>query len=230
MIRFQAFRAWFGAVRGGLGLATIGACAGFSAVCGSSVATAATMARIALPEMESAGYDRRYAAGAVAAGGTLGILIPPSVPLMIYGIITENDIGKLFVAGIISGILATALYMLTIRLIGWANPGAIPESPKVPWGEKLASLNGLRAVLAIFGIVIGGIYGGLFTVIEAAGAGAFASAIREKTAGCCCRTIGKSVSATSGRLPEPPWIFRAVRPKFTTQQPAAGCNFSRSNG
>jgi len=174
---FAAFRAWFGAFRGGLGLATIGACAGFSAISGSSVATAATMAKIALPEMEDAGYDKRYAAGTVAAGGTLGILIPPSVPFMVYGILTENDIGKLFIAGILPGILATALYMLTIRLIAWRHPDAIPLSSSTSWAEKFATLSGLWATIIIFSVVIGGIYGGFLTVIEAAGVGAFSTVV-----------------------------------------------------
>ena len=172
---FAACRTWFGAVRGGLGLATIGACAGFAAVCGSSVATAATMAKIAVPEMVRAGYSPRYAAGSVAAGGTLGILIPPSVPLMIYGIISETDIGMLFMAGILPGILATALYMLVIRLIAWRDPAAIPAGSPSSWAERIASLRGLWSALIIFTVVIGGIYGGLFTVVEAAGIGAAAT-------------------------------------------------------
>lgn len=174
---FAASRTWFGAVRGGLGLATIGACAGFSAVCGSSVATAATMAKIAVPEMTKAGYDDRYAAATVAAGGTLGILIPPSVPFMIYGILTETDIGSLFIAGILPGILATVLYMLTILFIAWRNPKAIPVGQQTTFAEKLESLRGLWATVVIFAIVIGGIYAGLFTVIEAAGIGAAATLV-----------------------------------------------------
>ena len=174
---FGAFRTWLGALRGGLGLATIGACAGFSAVCGSSIATAATMAKIAVPEMTRAGYDDRYAAGTVAAGGTLGILIPPSVPLMIYGILTETDIGTLFIAGIVPGVLATLLYMATIFLISWRNPAAFPLGPRTSLAEKLHSLRNLWAAIVIFAVVIGGIYGGLFTVIEAAGIGAAATLI-----------------------------------------------------
>ncbi|WP_323039539.1 TRAP transporter large permease [Gemmobacter sp.] len=174
---FGAFRTWLGALRGGLGLATIGACAGFSAVCGSSIATAATMAKIAVPEMTRAGYDDRYAAATVAAGGTLGILIPPSVPLMIYGILTETDIGTLFIAGIVPGVLATLLYMLTILLISWRNPAAFPLGARTTFAQKLASLRNLWAAIVIFAVVIGGIYGGLFTVIEAAGIGAAATLI-----------------------------------------------------
>jgi C4-dicarboxylate transporter, DctM subunit len=172
---FTAFRTWFGSVRGGLGLASIGACAGFSAVSGSSVATAATMAKIAVPEMTRAGYDDRYAAATVAAGGTLGILIPPSVPFMIYGILTENDIGTLFIAGIVPGILATLLYMLVIRLIAARNPDAFPRGRATSWAEKVASLRGVWAAGVIFAVVIGGIYGGIFTVNEAAGVGAAAT-------------------------------------------------------
>ncbi|WP_112323682.1 TRAP transporter large permease [Oceanibium sediminis] len=172
---FAAFRTWFSSVRGGLGLATIGSCAGFSAVCGSSVATAATMAKIAIPEMIKSGYQPRLAAGAVAAGGTLGILIPPSVPLMIYGIISETDIGMLFMAGFLPGILATALYMLVIRLIAWRHPEAVPMGSPSSWAERIASLSGLWSAMIIFTVVIGGIYGGLFTVVEAAGVGAAAT-------------------------------------------------------
>lgn len=174
---FKVFRTWFGSVKGGLGLASIGACAGFSAISGSSVATAATMAKIAVPEMTRAGYDSRYAAATVAAGGTLGILIPPSVPLMIYGILTEKDIGTLFVAGIVPGLLATALYMLTIRLIAWRDPAAFPRGPETSFAEKMASIRGVWAAAFIFAVVIGGIYAGFFTVAEAAGVGAAATLV-----------------------------------------------------
>lgn len=174
---FGAFRTWFGALRGGLGLATIGSCAGFAAVCGSSIATAATMAKIAVPEMTKAGYDDKLAAATVAAGGTLGILIPPSVPLMIYGILTENDIGALFIAGILPGILATVLYMATILMIAWRRPKAVPVGLKTTFAEKLHSLRNLWAAMVIFGVVIGGIYGGFFTAIEAAGIGAASTLI-----------------------------------------------------
>ena len=172
---FRACAAWLGQLRGGLALATIGASAGFAAICGSSVATAATMTKIALPEMRRHGYDDGVATGTIAAGGTLGILIPPSVPFLIYGILTENDIGKLFVAGILPGVLATLLYMSVIFMISVRAPQSIPAGPATTWGEKLRSLKGVWASLAIFLFVIGGIYAGLFTALEAAGAGAAAT-------------------------------------------------------
>lgn len=174
---FRACAAWLGQLRGGLALATIGASAGFAAICGSSVATAATMTKIALPEMRRHGYDDGVATGTIAAGGTLGILIPPSVPFLIYGILTENDIGKLFVAGILPGALATLLYMSVIFMISVRAPNSIPAGPATTWSEKLRSLKGVWASLAIFLFVIGGIYAGLFTALEAAGAGAAATLV-----------------------------------------------------
>lgn len=174
---YRACSAWFGHFRGGLAIATIGACAGFASICGSSVATAATMARIAMPEMRNHGYDDGYAAGSIAAGGTLGILIPPSVPLVIYGLLTENDIGKLFIAGIVPGILATFLYMLVIWIISWFNPVAIPIGQATPWRERISTLRSVWPAMVIFAFVIGGMYFGLFTVLEAAGSGAAATMI-----------------------------------------------------
>lgn len=172
---FRACSAWLGQLRGGLALATIGASAGFAAICGSSVATAATMTKIALPEMRRHGYDDSTSTGTIAAGGTLGILIPPSVPFLIYGILTENDIGKLFVAGILPGLLATLLYMSVIVMIGLRSPALIPAGPATTLREKIASLRGVWSSALIFFCVIGGIYGGLFTALEAAGAGAAAT-------------------------------------------------------
>ncbi|MGE0314390.1 MAG: TRAP transporter large permease [Lautropia sp.] len=173
---YRAASAWLGHLRGGLAMATIGACAAFAAICGSSVATSAAMGRIALPEMRRQGYDDGYAAATVAAGGTLGVLIPPSVPFILYGFVTDTDIAKLFVAGIVPGILAACLYMVTIRLIAALRPAAIPPpAPDIPLARKLRALNGVWASIGIFGFVIGGIYGGLFTPVEAAGGGAFAT-------------------------------------------------------
>src|SRR3990170_5700229 len=123
---FRAGNAFMGHLRGGLGIATILACGGFAAICGSSVATAATFSRVAYPEMRRFNYPESFSAGVIAAGGTLGIMIPPSTVLAIYGIITEQDIGKLFVAGVIPGILAVIMYMLTISIIGWARPDFLP--------------------------------------------------------------------------------------------------------
>src|SRR5690606_1851106 len=124
---FRAGNAWLGGQRGGLALATISACAGFAAISGSSVATSATMTLIALPEMERRGYSGRVAAGVIAAGGTLGILIPPSVVLAVYGFLTEQDVGRLFIAGVVPGVLAVLLQLATVKLIGWLRPGLLPQ-------------------------------------------------------------------------------------------------------
>jgi C4-dicarboxylate transporter DctM subunit len=169
---FRAANAYLGQLRGGLGIATIAACGGFSAICGSSVATAATFSRVAYPEMRRYGYPQSFATGVIAAGGTLGIMIPPSTVLAIYGIITEQDIGKLFIAGVIPGIIAVIMYMLTITVIGRVMPGYLPAGKSAPWSEKVSSLRDVWATSLLFLFVIGGIYGGLFTPTEAAGMGA----------------------------------------------------------
>jgi len=169
---FRAGNAWFGHFRGGLALAAISACAGFAAINGSSVATAATMSNVALPEMRKAGYHPGTAAGVIAAGGTLGIMIPPSVIFALYGVMTEQDVSKLFVAGILPGLLAVCLYMTTIAILGWLRPEAMPRGSNHSWGERLASLRDIWATMLLFLFVIGGMYGGLFTATEAAGAGA----------------------------------------------------------
>lgn len=172
---FAACNAWLSRLRGGIALSTIAACGGFAAISGSSVATAATMAKIAMPEMRKYGYDDRLATGTIAAGGTLGILLPPSVPFIIYGILTENDIGKLFVAGILPGILAVLLYMAVIQGVGMLRPDSVPRGAPNSWRQKFASLRGVWAAIGIFAFVIGGIYVGLFTALEAAGMGAAAT-------------------------------------------------------
>src|SRR5262245_1379027 len=136
---FRAANAYLGHLRGGLGIATIAACGGFSAICGSSVATAATFSRVAYPEMRRYGYPQSFATGVIAAGGTLGIMIPPSTVLAIYGIITEQDIGKLFIAGVIPGIIAVLMYMATITVIGRARPGFLPAGKPAPWRERIES-------------------------------------------------------------------------------------------
>jgi tripartite ATP-independent transporter DctM subunit len=169
---FRAANAFLGHLRGGLGIATIAACGGFAAICGSSVATAATFSRVAYPEMRRFGYPQSFATGVIAAGGTLGIMIPPSTVLAIYGLITEQDVGKLFVAGILPGALAVAMYMITITLIGVARPGFLPAGQRTSWAERRAALRDVWATLLLFAFVIGGLYGGLFTATEAAGAGA----------------------------------------------------------
>ncbi len=169
---YRAANAFVGRFRGGLALATIGACGGFSAISGSSVATAATFSSVAFPEMVRKNYPRSLAAGVIAAGGTLGILIPPSTVLAVYGIITQQDIGKLFIAGILPGMLAIAMYMLTISAIGFLKSGFLPEGHRADWREKIESLKGIWATLVLFCFVIGGLYGGLFTPTEAGATGA----------------------------------------------------------
>jgi C4-dicarboxylate transporter DctM subunit len=169
---FRAANAFIGHLRGGLGIATILACGGFAAICGSSVATAATFSRVAYPEMRRHNYPESFSAGVIAAGGTLGIMIPPSTVLAIYGIITEQDIGKLFIAGVIPGILAVIMYASTVSIIGWWKPGFLPAGPRSSWSERVESIKGVWATLLLFGFVIGGLYGGMFTATEAAGAGA----------------------------------------------------------
>lgn len=169
---FAAGRAWFGHLRGGLALASIAACAGFAAINGSSVATAATMSQVALPQMRAAGYDPGFAAGLIAAGGTLGIMIPPSVIFVLYGIMTDTDISKLFAAGVMPGLMAVAGYFAVVRFVGWRHPALLPVGEPHGWRERLASLKSLWAVAVLFAFVLGGIYGGWFTVQEAAGIGA----------------------------------------------------------
>lgn len=169
---FQFANAWLGHRRGGLGMATIGACAGFSAICGSSVATAATFSKVAFPEMRRLGYSERLSTGVIAAGGTLGIIIPPSVPLALYGILTEQDVGMLFIAGIVPGILATLMYMATIRLIAAFSRTEIKSADRPSWAERFAATRGVWAILVLFVFIFGGIYGGVFTATEAAAMGA----------------------------------------------------------
>lgn len=169
---FAAGRAWFGHLRGGLALASIAACTGFAAINGSSVATAATMSQVALPEMRRAGYDPGFSAGLIAAGGTLGIMIPPSVIFVLYGIMTDTDISRLFAAGVVPGLLAVVGYFGVVRYLGWRRPGLLPVGEAHGWRERWASLRNLWAVIVLFLFVLGGIYGGWFTVQEAAGIGA----------------------------------------------------------
>jgi C4-dicarboxylate transporter DctM subunit len=164
---------WFGHFRGGLAMATVVACGGFAAICGSSLATAATMGAIALPEMQKVGYNPKLATGCVAAGGTLGILIPPSVMFLIYGFLTEQSIGKLFLAGIAPGIVLVALFVLTIALLTWIKPSLGPPVVRASLEERLAGLRRVWGVLALFFVVIGGMYLGVFTATEAAAVGAF---------------------------------------------------------
>ncbi|MDO8876552.1 MAG: TRAP transporter large permease [Pseudolabrys sp.] len=169
---FRAANTFLGHFRGGLGIATIAACGGFAAICGSSVATAATFSKVAYPEMRAHGYPQSFATGVIAAGGSLGIMIPPSTVLAVYGLITEQDIGKLFIAGIIPGILAVGMYIATINIIALLRPKFLPSAPPHSWSERLDALRGIWAVVLLFIFIIGGLYGGLFTATEAAGMGA----------------------------------------------------------
>lgn len=170
---YDTVHSWLGHLRGGLAMATIGACAGFAAVSGSSLATAATMGSVALPEMRRYNYDDALATGAIAAGGTMGILIPPSVILVLYGIITEQSIGKLFLAGFIPGVLEAVFYMVTIYILCKRNPRLGPPGPRTSMMQKIASLKTTWVVLLLFILVIGGLYKGVFSPTEAAGVGAF---------------------------------------------------------
>ncbi len=164
---------YLGGTRGGLAMATVSACTAFGAVCGSSPATAATMATVGLPEMKRYNYADELATGCVASGGGLGMIMPPSVVLIVYGVLTEQSIGALFVAGIFPAILITILFIAAIYLICRRDPGQGPRGEKFTWGEKLRSLTGMIDTMAVFILVIGGLFLGLFTPTEAAAVGAF---------------------------------------------------------
>ncbi len=157
---FRAANSFVGHLRGGLGIATIAACGGFAAICGSSVATAATFSTVAYPEMRRFGYPQSFATGVIAAGGTLGAMLPPSTVLAVYGIITEQDIGKLFIAGIIPGLLAITMYMITIAIIGWVRPGFLPTgAAQLLAASASPGCKDIWAPLLLFVFVIGGLYG-----------------------------------------------------------------------
>lgn len=170
---YETIRTWLGRLPGGLAMTTVGACTGFAAVSGSSLATTITMGTIALPEMKKNHYSDALACGTIAAGGTFGIMIPPSVPLIIYASLAEESIGKLFMAGIFPGILAAVLYIFTIFVITRLRPEMGPPGVSTSFREKIVSLKGTWGILVLFILVIGGIYLGVFTPTEAAGVGAF---------------------------------------------------------
>jgi tripartite ATP-independent transporter DctM subunit len=178
---FRAANAFVGHWRGGLGTATIMACGGFAAISGSSVATAATFSTVAYPEMRRFNYPQSFATGVIAAGGTLGAMLPPSTVLAVYGIITEQDIGKLFVAGIVPGLLAAAMYVTTISIIGYLRPGFLPAGPRATLQERLLAARDIWAPVLLFIFVIGGLYGlpflPRFTPTEAGGVGAIGALI-----------------------------------------------------
>jgi C4-dicarboxylate transporter DctM subunit len=174
---FKFVSAFMGHWRGGIAMAAVGACAAFGAICGSSLATAATMGQVALPELERAKYSGALATGALAAGGTLGIMIPPSVPLVIYAILTQESIGKLFMAAIVPGIIAMVGYMVVIQLLVAWKPALGPAGPRVAWPERLKALIVVLPVLLVFVVVIVGIYGGWANPTEAAAIGAAACGV-----------------------------------------------------
>lgn len=169
---FHAAYAFIGHRRGGLAHATVAACAGFGAICGSSIATAATMSKVAYPSMQKLGYSDAMSTGVIASAGTLGIMIPPSTIMVIYGIITETNIGQLFAAGVIPGIMTALLMMLTIVLMAAHDPDHAPAGERCTWAERWQALRGIWGVLLLVIVVLGGIYGGFFTATEGAGMGA----------------------------------------------------------
>lgn len=173
---FAAADRMFGRTRGGLAMASVFSCGGFSAVCGSSLATAATMSKVAMPSMRKFGYDDRLATGSIAAGGTLGILIPPSVILIIYGLLTETNIAKLFIAGVVPGILGVLLYLMAVKVAVWVKPSLAPDVTESQPLER-SDVIGVLCVLGLFIFIMVGIYGGFFTPTEAAGMGAGASVL-----------------------------------------------------
>jgi tripartite ATP-independent transporter DctM subunit len=169
---FRAAYAFIGHVRGGLAHATILACAGFGAICGSSIATAATMSKVAFPSMKKLGYADYLSTGVIAAGGTLGIMIPPSTILVIYGIVTETHIGKLFAAGVLPGLVCALMMMGAVAWITWRDPVAGPAGERTTWRDRLAAVRNIWGVALLVILVLGGIYGGVFTATEGAGIGA----------------------------------------------------------
>jgi len=169
---YETTYTWVGQLRGGLTIATVFACAGFGAICGSSTATAATMGKIALPEMKKYDYDDTLATGTVAAAGTLGILIPPSTVLIVYGILTEESIGKLFVAGLLPGLLLSVFFAATVVLLCWRNPAIGPPGGPTSWEAKLRALTGIIEAVILFVLAIGGLFSGLFSPTQAGAIGA----------------------------------------------------------
>ena len=196
---FKAAEAFLGHLRGGVGMAAIGACAGFGSICGSSMATAATMGQVALPELKRAGYADSLASGALAAGGTLGILIPPSIVLVIYAILAEQNIAKMFAAAFIPGIIAALGYMAVIHLSVRFNPTLAGQIEPISWPERWQALAAVWPVLMIFVIVIGGIYSGIFTPTEGAAVGAVATGLLAwQRGGLSGRKLREAFEATAG--------------------------------
>ena len=169
---YDAGHSLLGRLRGGLAMATVVGCAGFAAICGSTNATAAAMGRVSLPEMKRYDYADSLATGSVAAAGSLGILIPPSTIFIIYGIMTEQSIGKLFVAGVFPGLLLAILFVIVVALVCWRDPSLAPTGAATNWKEKIAGLTGISEMLVLFGLVIGGLFLGWFSPTQAGGVGA----------------------------------------------------------
>ena len=194
---FDAAHCWFGWLRGGLAMSTVGACTAFGAICGSGPATAATMAAVALPEMKRYKYDPGFAAGTVAAGGSIGMMIPPSVVFIVYGVMTEQSIGKLFIAGIVPGLMIAALFMATIWLLCTFRPGLAPAATGATWRERFRSLSGVAEILLLFALVMGGMFAGWFTPTEAAAVGAAGSvAIALVSRKCHVRMLATAMGET----------------------------------
>jgi len=195
---FDAAASFLGHRRGGVAMAAIGACAGFGAICGSSLATAATMGRVALPELRAKGYSGGLATATLAAGGTLGILIPPSIVLVIYAILTEQNIAKLFAAALIPGVLAALGYMAAIAIYMRRHPQEARLSPRAPWAMRARALRATWPVLAVFLVVVGGIYGGIFTPTEGAAIGALgAGGVAWAQGGLTRETLAQSLLQTA---------------------------------
>ena len=195
---FNAINSFIGHRRGGLAITTVGACAFFGAICGSSLATVATIGRVALPEMKRAGYDDSLSTATVAAGGTLGVLIPPSILLVIYGLLTQSSIGQLFVAALIPGIVGAALYALAIAVRVRLNPNLAPKSPRTDWHSRIRNLGQIWPVVLLFFTVIGGIYLGWFTPTEAAAVGAVGAFVLALASGKLTRlALRESVAETA---------------------------------
>ena len=199
---FRAAYAFIGHFRGGLAHATVLACAGFGSICGSSIATAATMAKVAYPPMKKLGYADYLSTGVIAAGGTLGIMIPPSTILVIYGIVTETNIGKLFAAGVLPGLLCAGLLMSGVAWITWRDPSAGPAGERTPWPARWRALRDIWGVALLVVLVLGGIYGGVFTATEGAGIGAtgaffFALARRALTLKLLLQVLVESARTTA---------------------------------
>ena len=194
---FNTANAFIGHFRGGIAMASVGACAGFGAICGSSLATAATMGQVALPELRKHKYDPALATGALAAGGTLGILIPPSVVLAVYAILTEQNIAKLFTAAFVPGLIATLGYMLAIAVVVRVKPGSGPAGPRHLWDERLRALASIWPVVAIFVVMLGGMYGGYFSATEGAAIGTAATFILAVARGMRVKGLLECFDATA---------------------------------